>query len=60
MKELGRGWIARKIASLITFKLEIEAQDEGLFTSLQTKLRSIDQLLLYSGVTKPNKVNLYL
>merc|ERR1711893_539006 len=36
----------------MTGNLEVEARDEGMFTSLKTKLKNTDNLLLYSGVTK--------
>ena len=46
------GWATRNIAALMTVNLEVEARDEGMFTSLKTKLKNTDNLLLYSGVTK--------
>ena len=36
----------------MTVNLEVEARDEGMFTSLKTKLKNTDNLLLYNGVTK--------
>ena len=52
MKETGMGWATRNVAALMTVNLEVEARDEGMFTSLKTKLKNTDNLLLYSGVTK--------
>ena len=46
------GWTVRKVAGMMDVFLDIEAKDEGLFTSLKTKLKNTDNLLLYSGVTK--------
>ena len=48
----GMGWTVRKVAGMMDVFLDIEAKDEGLFTSLKTKLKNTDNLLLYSGVTK--------
>ena len=52
MAETGMGWTTRKVAGMMTVNLEVEARDEGMFTSLKTKLKNTDNLLLYSGVTK--------
>merc|ERR1711868_22994 len=52
MKETGMGWATRNVAALMTVNLEVEARDDGMFTSLKTKLKNTDNLLLYSGVTK--------
>merc|ERR1711931_569961 len=52
LAETGMGWTTRKVAGMMTVNLEVEARDEGLFTSLKTKLKNTDTLLLYSGVTK--------
>ena len=46
------GWTTRKVAGMMTVNLEVEARDEGMFTSLKTKLKNTDNLLLYNGVTK--------
>ena len=48
----GMGWTVRKVAGMMDVFLDIEAKDDGLFTSLKTKLKNTDNLLLYSGVTK--------
>ena len=52
MAATGMGWTVRKVAGMMDVFLDIEAKDEGLFTSLKTKLKNTDNLLLYSGVTK--------
>merc|ERR1711935_592892 len=52
MAETGMGWTTRKVAGMMTVNLEVEARDKGMFTSLKTKLKNTDNLLLYSGVTK--------
>ena len=46
------GWTTRKVAGMMTVNLEVEARDEGMHTSLKTKLKNTDTLLLYNGVTK--------
>merc|ERR1712142_35964 len=48
----GMGWTVRKVAGMMDVFLDIEARDDGLYTSLKTKLKNTDNLLLYSGVTK--------
>jgi len=48
----GMGWTTRKVAGMMDVYLDIEAKDDGLATSLKTKLKNTDNLLLYSGVTK--------
>merc|ERR1711953_1337214 len=52
LAETGMGWTTRKVAGMMTVNLEVEARDNGMFTSLKTKLKNTDTLLLYDGVTK--------
>ena len=53
MKETGKCLLGRTIYGLMTIRLEIEAQDEGIFTSVKTRFRKNENLLLYNGITKP-------
>ena len=51
------GWAIRKIASLMTIKLSFEAREEGIFSTLKTKIKSNELLYLYDGVTYSTGLN---
>ena len=51
------GWATRKVAGMMTVIMEMEARDEGMHTSLRTKLKNTDTLLLYNGITKTTGVS---
>jgi len=45
-------WTVRKVAGLMDVYVDMEAQSDGILSSLKTKLKNTDTLMLYSGVTK--------
>merc|ERR550519_735082 len=52
LSELGMSWTVRKVAGLMDVYVDMEAQSDGILSSLKTKLKNTDTLMLYSGVTK--------
>ena len=49
--EYGMGWALRKIAGLMTVQLSLEAQEDGIISTLKTRIKSNKVLNLYEGVT---------
>ena len=45
-------WTVRKVAGMMDVFVDMEAKSDGILSSLKTKLKNTDTLLLYSGVTK--------
>merc|ERR1712141_245449 len=52
LAETGMSWTVRKVAGMMDVFVDMEAKSDGILSSLKTKLKNTDTLLLYSGVTK--------
>merc|ERR1711990_20936 len=52
LEATGMGWTSRKAAGLMNVDLDIEARDNGMFTSFKTTLKSAENVLLFEGITK--------
>ena len=57
--EYGMGWALRKIAGLMTVQLSLEAQEDGIISTLKTRIKSNKVLNLYEFSPTSSPVKSY-